>query len=171
MTSPLWEPWNRRSRPGSDESDCQIGERSNQGSHCLWHNLNYCFHRVFLLREEGGCRWVGASDFIISWAACAYKNSIFVSRSSQQTLFWSFKKMFLHLYKRSCREGHPLPNETFPKNFVHSAINNYLSVFVPWKKGLSLQIEFREAHLSKLDQVHLACRTQLRTSWQLYPLN
>ena len=97
MTSPLWEPWNRRSRPGSDESDCQIGERSNQGSHCLWHNLNYCFHRVFLLREEGGCRWVGASDFIISWAACAYKNSIFVSRSSQQTLFWSFKKMFLHL--------------------------------------------------------------------------
>ena len=171
MTSPLWEPWNRRSRPGSDESDCQIGERSNQGSHCLWHNLNYCFHRVFLLREEGGCRWVGASDFIISWAACAYKNSIFVSRSSQQTLFWSFKKMFLHLYKRSCREGHPLPNETFPKNFVHSAINNYLSVFVPWKKGLSLQIEFREAHLSKLDQVHLACRTQLRTSWQWNLLN
>ena len=116
-------------------------------------------------------RKVDAGGFIISWAACAYKNSIFVSRSSQQTLFWSFKKMFLHLYKRSCREGHPLPNETFPKNFVHSAINNYLSVFVPWKKGLSLQIEFREAHLSKLDQVHLACRTQLRTSWQWNLLN
>ena len=80
MTSPLWEPWNRRSRPGSDESDCQIGERSNQGSHCLWHNLNYCFHRVFLLREEGGCRWVGASDFIISWAACAYKIILYPSR-------------------------------------------------------------------------------------------